>query len=468
MSTTKVPQYTLSPLVDLILTFGCVYFSPQLTNLLAPLFGWQELEDINIFTLTPFVAGAAVMAVPLVLRVVGFYYKQGLQRVSTALRQLFTFVVYYLCALALYQSTRSIPMFLNHVILVNMVAIPVLLFLRYFLFRQLRLHASPGRRRLRNVILAGPSQQEINQTWAELPSYWRANFQIVGQTTPDTYDEQAIQKIIEENHVGQLILFGGMDSCRTNQLIYKQCELQGMDIYMPMQRHHSLNLRAEVTEIGDLRVLTLSSTPAYSWSRLIKSVLDRLLALALLIFTSPLWIFAAIGIKLSDPKGPVFYRQMRSGLYGRPFIMWKFRSMYADADQRLEEVKARYGNEMSGPIFKLTNDPRIFPFGHTIRKTSIDELPQLLNILMGDMSIVGPRPLPTYETEKFSTSAARRRLSVQPGLTCFWQIEDRSDSSGFDSMLEKDLRYIDNWSLWLDFTLFLRTIPAVLFGKGAK
>ena len=148
--------------------------------------------------------------------------------------------------------------------------------------------------------------------------------------------------------------------------------------------------------------------------------------------------------------------------------MWKFRPMYKDAEQRLEEIKAAYGNEMDGPIFKLTNDPRIFPFGHFIRKFSIDELPQLLNVLKGDMSIVGPRPLPLYETAAFTDIAHRRRLSVLPGLTCFWQVEGRSENSTFDDMVQKDLKYIDNWSLWLDVKLFFRTIPAVIFGRGAK
>ena len=142
--------------------------------------------------------------------------------------------------------------------------------------------------------------------------------------------------------------------------------------------------------------------------------------------------------------------------------------MYSDAEQRLAEIKAKYGNEMNGPIFKLTNDPRIFPFGHLIRKLSIDELPQLINIITGDMSIVGPRPLPVYETAEFPSIAHRRRLCVKPGLTCYWQIEDRSDNGDFDNMINKDFKYIDNWSLWLDVVLFFRTIPAVLFGKGAK
>ena len=227
-------------------------------------------------------------------------------------------------------------------------------------------------------------------------------------------------------------------------------------------------LRVSINEVGDAQMIAMITTPDFSWARLFKSVLDRLVALVILLCTSPLWLLAAIGIKISDPKGPVFFRQRRSGLYGREFRMWKFRSMYVDAESRLDEIKAKYGNEMNGPIFKLTNDPRIFPFGHFIRKTSIDELPQLLNIICGDMSIVGPRPLPVYETAAFPKIEHRRRLSVKPGLTCYWQIEDRSDTTDFDVMVQKDLKYIDTWSLWLDVKLFFRTIPAVLFGKGAK
>ncbi len=270
------------------------------------------------------------------------------------------------------------------------------------------------------------------------------------------------------NSVGQCIVFGGLGAYVAYGSITMLCELQGIDVYVHMNDSHPVRMRASISEMGSNRMLILSSTPAYSASRLFKGVIDRVAALLLLIASSPLWLVAAIGIKLSDPKGKVFYRQQRSGMYGKPFGMWKFRSMYSDADQRLDEIKKKFGNEMDGPMFKLTNDPRIFPFGHFIRKTSIDELPQLLNILMGDMSIVGPRPLPVYETALFPEIANRRRLSVKPGLTCYWQIEGRSESTDFKDVIEKDFRYIDNWSLWLDFTLFLRTIPAVLFGRGAK
>lgn len=456
------------PFIDLLLALACAYYAPMLTNIVGPLFGWYPVQEFNAFIATPFMAGAAVAAVPILLRMVGFYHRNNLQRISTALRQLFTFVVYYLCMMGLYelirQSEGSTQM--NHIILVCIVLISVVLFLRFYILRFLQMNTGLGRRHLRAVLLAGTAQ-DIEQGWTTLPDFWKRSLRVVAKVTPDTTQDE-VQQLIEENHVDRLVLMGGLSAYHANEETITRCELQGIDIYVHLKDSHPINLRADVSDIGENRVLILTSTPVYSWSRAFKSVFDRLMAAIAIILSSPLWLIAAIGIKLSDPKGPIFFRQQRSGLYGRPFSMWKFRSMYADAEARLAEVKATYGNEMEGPIFKLTNDPRIFKFGHFIRKFSIDELPQLLNILMGDMSIVGPRPLPVYETKEFPEISQRRRLSVKPGLTCYWQVEGRSNSEGFSFMVNKDLKYIDNWSLWTDFKLILRTIPAVLFGRGAK
>ena len=148
--------------------------------------------------------------------------------------------------------------------------------------------------------------------------------------------------------------------------------------------------------------------------------------------------------------------------------MWKFRTMAVDAEARLALVKEQMGNDMTGPVFKLDDDPRVFPFAKILRKMSIDELPQLINVLRGEMSIVGPRPLPVYEVQDFEKSAYRRRLSVKPGITCTWQAGGRNEITNFDQWVEMDLAYIDNWSLWLDLKILLKTIPAVLFNKGAK
>jgi lipopolysaccharide/colanic/teichoic acid biosynthesis glycosyltransferase len=140
--------------------------------------------------------------------------------------------------------------------------------------------------------------------------------------------------------------------------------------------------------------------------------------------------------------------------------------MFSDAEQRRHELEAY--NQMSGPVFKLDDDPRITQLGRWLRKYSIDELPQLFNVFLGQMSLVGPRPLPVYEVENFSNPAQRRRLSVKPGITCLWQISGRNEVKEFETWVKLDLKYIDNWSIWLDLKILLRTIPAVLFGIGAK
>jgi len=212
-------------------------------------------------------------------------------------------------------------------------------------------------------------------------------------------------------------------------------------------------------------MLVFHSTPQVCWALWFKDLADRIGAVLLLLLTLPLWLAAIIGIRLSS-KGPVFFRQERAGHYGLPFKMWKFRTMYPDAESRLTELQSR--NEMDGPVFKITHDPRIFPFGRWLRRLSIDELPQLLNVLRGEMSLVGPRPLPVYEIQKIEKRAQRRRLSVKPGLTCLWQVTGRNGIRSFEEWVALDLQYIDNWSLWLDAKILARTVPAVLRGTGAS
>ena len=460
----------LCPVIDLCLVIAFAYYSPTITNWVAPLLGWHTGSDFNIFEVITFIAWTAVIAVPFVLNFVGFYNRQNLQRPITAVRQLAAFAAYYLCAIAIYLSLgEHHTLFYNHVIFVNMVGVPLALFLRFYLSRMWARHISTDKDKLRQIVLAG-TEENIANGWNSLPAHWRANFNVVGKAVAGQYTEEELAQLIVQNSVAHLFVFGGLSCYGQNATAIHLAESLGLDIYVARGQDASAHMRAEIHDIeGKAHILSLSFTPEYSFPLVLKGILDRVAALCGIICTSPLWLVAAIGIKISDPAGKVFYRQQRSGLYGKPFGMWKFRSMYSDADERLAEIKAKYGNEMDGPIFKLTNDPRIFPFGHFIRKTSIDELPQLINILCGDMSVVGPRPLPTYETDEFPDLTHRRRLSVKPGLTCYWQIEDRSDSEeSYKNMITKDLRYIDNWSLWADVKLILRTIPAVLMSKGAK
>jgi len=228
------------------------------------------------------------------------------------------------------------------------------------------------------------------------------------------------------------------------------------------------NTQLSQTLLDDLHgrpMLIFRSTPEHSWQALVKEAFDVVAAFVLLMFLLPLFLAAVALIKLSSP-GPVLFRQQRSGLNGRPFTMLKFRSMVSDAEQRRHELEAL--NEMDGPVFKVTDDPRVTPIGRFLRRHSVDELPQLINVLRGEMSLVGPRPLPVDEVRRFDDLAHRRRLSVKPGMTCLWQVSGRNNVKDFKDWVRLDLEYIDNWSLWLDFKILVRTIPVVFSGTGAK
>jgi lipopolysaccharide/colanic/teichoic acid biosynthesis glycosyltransferase len=195
----------------------------------------------------------------------------------------------------------------------------------------------------------------------------------------------------------------------------------------------------------------------------IKRLIDVLASVILMILLIPLFAVIMALIYKSSP-GPVFYKQTRVGRWGKLFTMWKFRSMYLDADQRLKEIKAQ--NEMAGGVlFKMKNDPRIFPVGKFIRKASIDELPQLWNVFKGDMSLVGPRPALPSEVNQYSLQD-RQRLEVIPGITCIWQVSGRSNIP-FPQQVQLDVQYIQSQSVWLDIKLLLKTIPAVLLSRGA-
>ena len=182
-----------------------------------------------------------------------------------------------------------------------------------------------------------------------------------------------------------------------------------------------------------------------------------------LLVLSPFFLIIALIIFVDDPHGSPFYHQDRVGKDGRIFRFWKFRSMVVNADQLLEKLQTQ--NEKDGPVFKMKNDPRITNIGRFIRKTSIDELPQLWNVLKGDMSLVGPRPALPAEVVQYN-SYQRTRLSVIPGLTCYWQVQNHRDQIGFDEWVDLDVKYIKEQSMWLDIRLILLTVKVVITGQG--
>jgi exopolysaccharide biosynthesis polyprenyl glycosylphosphotransferase len=221
--------------------------------------------------------------------------------------------------------------------------------------------------------------------------------------------------------------------------------------------------RQQAEATGDVTQIVASSNDIDGWQLLMKRLFDVAGSLFLLIVLSPLFVIVAILIKVISP-GTVFFKQRRVGLNKRQFNMYKFRTMVPAAEGIQEKLE--HLNEMTGPVFKIKNDPRITPLGRVLRRTSIDELPQLFNVLRGDMSLVGPRAIPVRDYQLFSEDWHRRRFSVPPGITCLWQVYGRN-SIPFDQWMRLDMQYIDAWSLWLDLKILALTIPAVFRGSGA-
>jgi exopolysaccharide biosynthesis polyprenyl glycosylphosphotransferase len=246
--------------------------------------------------------------------------------------------------------------------------------------------------------------------------------------------------------------------------IFLLCEELGIRTRVAMNFFQNRVARLEIEELEGVPFLTFTTTPSNEAQLAAKRALDIAVSMLLLALSFPVIAFAALLIKISSP-GSVLFKQKRIGLNGRMFTLYKFRTMIADAHARRDEVA--HLNEMNGPVFKMKEDPRVTPVGRWLRKFSLDELPQLWNVLKGDMSLVGPRP-PIPEEVASYHRWHRRRLSMKPGLTCLWQVSGRNEIQDFDHWMKLDLQYIDNWSPRLDLKILLKTIPAVLSGKGAS
>jgi exopolysaccharide biosynthesis polyprenyl glycosylphosphotransferase len=240
------------------------------------------------------------------------------------------------------------------------------------------------------------------------------------------------------------------------------CALQGITVHLVTTLFHGLQGRVTATRIENVPVLSLASGIEDSWAFFFKRLMDLAVAGVLLVTLSPLFLLIIALQKVFNP-GPIFYRWDVVGQHGRYFTSWKFRTMVVNADALKKELMAR--NEMDGIVFKMKDDPRITPFGRFLRRHSLDELPQLLSVLKGDMSLVGPRPPLRSEYNAFD-HWHRRKTSVKPGLTCLWQVSGRNRIRNLDEWIRLDLEYIDNWSLSLDVRILLRTFGAVLKGTG--
>jgi exopolysaccharide biosynthesis polyprenyl glycosylphosphotransferase len=291
------------------------------------------------------------------------------------------------------------------------------------------------------------------------------DLELMGQFDLNSSPVEDLVASLHEHSINAVVIAARHTFFDRVEKVVRACELEGVETWLLADFFETKISETSLDRFYGRPVLVFRCGTETSWSRLIKQIMDFAGALVGLVVFSPFMLGAAIAIKATS-RGPVLFRQKRAGLNGKPFVMYKFRSMVTNAEQLKQELERL--NEMSGPVFKVTHDPRVTKVGRFLRKTTIDEFPQLFNVLRFEMSLVGPRPLPVDEVQRFDDMAHRRRLSVRPGLTCTWQVSGRNDVKDFKDWVRMDLDYIDNWSLWLDIKILWRTIWVVLLGKGAR
>lgn len=267
--------------------------------------------------------------------------------------------------------------------------------------------------------------------------------------------------VVSSGQVDAVFVAVDPEDIQRSRSLFDSAERMGVPVFVMPNIYYPTVSRIRPSFVNGMPALVYRSAPENRLALFVKNILDRIGALVILAVASPVMAVAALSIKL-DSRGPVLFRQVRTGINGRTFDLLKFRTMCVDAEERKERLAEL--NEMSGPVFKIRKDPRVTRVGQFLRKFSIDELPQLINVLRGEMSLVGPRPPLPNEVADYMPWQ-HRRLSVKPGVTCLWQVNGRNEVS-FEDWMRMDLEYIDNWSLWLDMKILARTVPAVLKGSG--
>lgn len=316
----------------------------------------------------------------------------------------------------------------------------------------------------RRVLLLGLAE-ETRRLRGRLEAHPELNAEIVAELDVNESSLPELINCLHEKAINAVIISARHTYFEKVEAVVNACELEGVEAWLLADFFRTQISRVGFDDFYGQPVMVFRSVPETSWALAAKQVIDYVGAAVALLVLAPFFVLFALLIKFTSP-GPVMFRQSRSGLNGAPFTIYKFRTMVTNAEQLKHELAAM--NEMSGPVFKVTDDPRITTVGKWLRRFSIDEWPQFVNVLRGEMSLVGPRPLPVDEVKRFHDLAHRRRLSVRPGLTCLWQVSGRNEITDFRDWVRLDLEYIDNWSLWLDFKILLRTLPAVLRAKGAK
>lgn len=399
---------------------------------------------------------------PLLLDLNGFYENPLTQRYESFFFKIFNAGVWLILIISIISIFGRLAVPSRSVLLLFLVLGPIVLIARVWITKKYLIHCYRNDKSAEQSVLVGTSE-DISSFLKGLNTQEKMELQISRWFDLNQLDAASIRKSIRF-HTADRVIFVSPDSPKNEDLPF-DLESEGLEVWILARNINGLVGSPSIQSAGKNRVLVFRTSTGDFLYRFLKRAIDIMGAVFGIIVFSPIALTVALAVKLTSP-GPIIFQQIRSGKRGRRFTIFKFRSMVANAPELHSELAPH--NEMQGPTFKVSKDPRITRVGEFIRRTSLDELPQFFNVLRGEMSLVGPRPLPDYETAQIEKSTHRRRLSVKPGLTCLWQIRGRNTITDFDEWVQLDIEYIDNASLLLDLWILIQTVPAVLFRRGAR
>ncbi len=469
-----ISYYILSFIIEGLIGVGSLWFSVHLGNAIYLQYLSSTGSHLIILSVPQWLYKVVAMGVPCFLyvnRAHSFPYRAPVTHMAwptaKAIIQLVVLIIAFFFVIRSHEASRLI------VILFGLICYAIAL-LKQIGFELLLARSQPHR----EILLIGNTSAAL-EFLSDLRANWPCGVNFFGLLTDeptlkpgDTVEGVKIigrvkiwEKILVNNQIiDEVVIFpNGKMGVSLNNIIRLGQELQvriRVAVGEPKPRFGQIHTTLE--RFGWANLISFQPNPDNCVAMLLKRTIDRVASALLLILFSPLFIVLGILIKLGS-RGPIIFPQERTGFRGLPFKMYKFRTMYVDAESEKERLMA--ANEMNGPVFKIRNDPRITSIGRVLRRFSLDELPQIINVLKGDMSLVGPRPLPIEEAAKCDRWE-KRRFSIKPGITCLWQINGRN-MLDFPEWMKLDLDYVNNWSLVLDFKILLKTFGAVINGRGA-
>lgn len=421
--------------------------------------------------------GLALLVCHVVFSICGLYLSKRLSRRFVVMVEVFKATTFFVACFALAGWLFSIRMFtMSFLVTFWAVCLTVLCGFR-FVLRAVLAHLRRRGRNLHNILIFGTNPRAVSfarrlevspergcrllgfvdDHWSGMAAFRENGFPLVCNCL-------GLADFLRQNVVDEAVIYLPFGSFyRHWSEVASLCEHHGIIVRLNADTFGFNGATWLAEESDDSPYIATHTGAGKGWPLIAKRTLDLTISFLLILLLVPVFIATAIAIKLTS-AGPVFFLQERIGRNKRRFKIIKLRTMVPNAEQLMPSLESR--NEVSGPVFKMKDDPRVTSVGRFLRRSSIDEFPQLFNVLKGDMSLVGPRPLPVRDFEGFNQDWQRRRFSIRPGITCLWQVNGRSKVS-FDQWMRLDLQYMDEWSLWLDLKILAKTVPAVLRGTGA-